>query len=189
MFQTIELLAGKDGDKREVARLFDLWLNAERRAVQGRFDDAAARWYRLMEWTAQWLLGKILGISSTAKFPRKELPEGFVVAGTDEEIPVDSWKAWQVVKGRFDRDARGVEDSAREFIDGKESEFRDLLQKRNHSILAHGFEPVDQADWKRIKSFTEEHFLCVLRAAQREVGLKMEPRQLPAAPPDFLLTP
>ena len=40
-----------------------------------------------------------------------------------------------------------------------------------------------------MKSFTDEHFLCVLRAAQEEVGLKRETQQLPTAPPDFLLTP
>ena len=142
-----------------------------------------------MEWTAQWLLRKILGINSTAKFPRKELPKDVVVAGTDEVVSVDLWKAWQVVKGRFDGDAKGVQGTARTFIDSNDSELRDLLQKRNHSILAHGFEPVDETDWKRVKSFTDEHFLCVLRAAQEEVGLRKEPQQLPTAPPDFLLTP
>ena len=42
----------------------DLWRNAERRAVQGRYDDAVARCYRMVEWTAQWLLRTRCNVSA-----------------------------------------------------------------------------------------------------------------------------
>jgi len=45
-----------EDEAQEPARLLDLWRNAERRAAQGRHDDAVARVYRLLEWSAQWLL-------------------------------------------------------------------------------------------------------------------------------------
>lgn len=40
-------LNDKSADKCDAARLFDLYRNAERRAAQGRYDDAVARVYRL----------------------------------------------------------------------------------------------------------------------------------------------
>ncbi len=49
-------LQDNNPDKREAAQLLDLYLNAQRRAAQGRYDDAIARVYRLIEWTAQWIL-------------------------------------------------------------------------------------------------------------------------------------
>ena len=189
MFETIGLLAGEDSDKREIAGLFDLWLNAKRRAAQGRFDDAVSRWYRLTEWTAQWLLKKVLGIESTASFPRRELPAGVDVSGTGDSVEIGLWKAWLVVKGRFNGDAKGVEGAARKFMDHDDRRLLHLLQKRNNTLLAHGFNPVSEGDWKSVDSFTEESMLPVLEAAFREVKLKKKPQQLPASPPGFLLAP
>ena len=65
-------------DCRTPARLWDLWFNALRRAEQGRFDDAIARLYRLLEWTAQWLLQVRHGID-TADIPQDRLPPGHTV--------------------------------------------------------------------------------------------------------------
>jgi len=62
-------------NKRDAARLHDLYLNAQRRAAQGRYDDAIARVYRLWEWTAQWLLKKHCGID-TANIPAEQIPVG-----------------------------------------------------------------------------------------------------------------
>lgn len=189
LVSTIGLLGNHHHPKREVLQLFDLWLNAKRRAVQGRFDDAVARWYRLMEWTAQWLLKTVLEIQSTAEFPRKELPEGVEVAGPQDPVQIGLRKAWLVVKGRFDGDARGVEGVARRFIDHNDEKLRHLVQKRNYSLLAHGFKPVTKEDWEEVESFTEEHVVTVLREALRVVEVREAPKQLPQSPPDFLMWP
>ena len=61
MLPALQLLTHESDSRNEAARLSDLWLNAERRAAQGRFDDAVARVYRLIEWTAQWQLRIRLG--------------------------------------------------------------------------------------------------------------------------------
>ena len=101
MLPVLRLLARSDehkaSDKRDAVRLFDLWLNAERRAAQGRFDDAVARAYRLIEWTAQWQLRTILGID-TADFPADRLPEGSRTRpGRDGKIKIGLYEAWQVI--------------------------------------------------------------------------------------------
>ena len=88
-------LAGDDPSSK-AARLWDLWLNAERRAAQGRFDDAVARWYRLMEWTAQWQLKVQLG-ADTADFPGELLAPGMdATPGRNGKIEVGLRKAWQI---------------------------------------------------------------------------------------------
>ena len=179
MLPALRLLAKADEHdaKREPARLFDLWLNAERRAAQGRFDDAVARWYRLMEWTAQWRLRAALG-ADTADFPRDLLPpDADTAPGRDGKIRIGLWQAWQVVDHR-------LSGPAQTFIAEHGRELRDLLDLRNHSILAHGFRPVGAADWNRVGSWTREYFLPVLRALAAEVGLKREPPQLPTALPE-----
>lgn len=179
MLSTLRLLAkANDNDaRREPARLLDLWLNAERRAVQGRFDDAVARWYRLMEWTAQWQLRTVFD-ADTADFPRDLLPpDADVTPGRDGKIKIGLWQSWRVVERR-------LSGPAQVFIAEHGRELRDLLDLRNGSILAHGFRPVGGEDWRRVGSWTREHFLPVLRALAAGAGLKHEPSQLPTVPPE-----
>lgn len=95
MLPVLRLLAKEDDVRNTPARLFDLWLNAERRAAQGRFDDAVSRWYRLMEWSAQWQLQTKLH-AETADFPAALLSPN-VDAAPDRhgKIKLGLWKAWQ----------------------------------------------------------------------------------------------
>ncbi len=180
MLPTLRLLASANENdaRREPARLFDLWLNAERRANQGRFDDAVARWYRLMEWTSQWQLRINLGVKTTADFPSDKLPPDLHVApASDGNIKLGLMNAWEVVKCH-------LSGPAKVFIDEHKNRLRDLLELRNNSILAHGFEPVKEADWQNLHSWTNESFLPVLRDLATKAGLKNEPEQLPTELPE-----
>ena len=166
-------------EQREPALLFDLWWNAERRAAQGRFDDATARVYRLIEWTAQWQI-RIRLNADTANFPRDRLPVNVDArANRDGKIKIGLWSAWQVVEEHLDGPAR-------ELVADHGTELRDLLSVRNDSILAHGFRPVRGPDWERMRSWMQERFLPVLRHLGQESGLKCPPAQLPSEPPAFL---
>ena len=179
MLPALRLLADESNPRREPARLFDLWLNAERRAAQGRFDDAVARWYRLMEWTAQWQLRSMLD-ADTADFPRDLLPPDTDAApARDGKIRIGLWQTWQVVGHHLSGPAQG-------FVTEHGQALRDLLDLRNQSILAHGFRPVSTEDWQRVHSFTQERFLPILRALASNAGLKNEPQQLPTDPPEFI---
>ena len=179
LFQTLPVLTDEKNRKCEPARLFDLWLNAERRAAQGRFDDAIARWYRLMEWTAQWQLRTKLK-ADTADFPCKYLPKDAEVApARDGKIKIGLWQAWQVVG-----EQACLKGPAQNFITKYGGEFLNLLEVRNNSILAHGFRPVSASDWQQVCNWTHEKFLPVLCALAEEVGMKNKPQQLPTTFPD-----
>ena len=170
----------RESDTRHVsARLWDLWRNAERRAHQGRFDDAVARWYRLTEWTAQWQLRSKLD-ADTADFPRDLLPASVdAQPDRDGKIKIGLWSAWQVVGER-------LQGPAQDLIARHGAELRDLLSIRNDSLLAHGFRPVRKSDWERMRSWMEDRFLPVLGSLTRESDLKNPPEQLPAEPPAIL---
>ncbi len=172
LLPTLHLLANKDDTRHTPARLFDLWLNAERRASQGRFDDAVARVYRLIEWTAQWQLGRKLNID-TADFPADLLPTD-IDAHPDREgkIKLPLWSAWRVAQGHLGEPIQGL-------IENHGAELRNLLAIRNRSILAHGFIPVQKPDWERMRQWTQERFLPVLRHLAKEAGLKHPLEQLP----------
>ena len=179
MLRTLPVLTNANNKRCEPAQLFDLWLNAERRAVQGQFDDAIARWYRLMEWTAQWQLRTKLS-ADTADFPCELLPQGTdATPGRDGKIKIGLWLAWQVVGDR-------LPGPAQDFVKKHGREFLNLLELRNASILAHGFRPVRDSDWREVCNWTHEKFLPVLRAMADEVGQKSEPQQLPTTFPENL---
>ncbi len=174
LLPALRLLTHEGNPEREPMRLFDLWLNAQRCAAQGRYDDAVARVYRLLEWTAQWQLRRRLGVE-TADFPRERLPDDVAVQpDRNGKFKLGLWSAWQVVKADV-----GMAGSAKAFIVEQENKLKDLLAIRNQSILAHGFQPIAEADWKQMQQWVKDHFLPLLCDLASEAGLKRPPKQLP----------
>ncbi len=169
----------REGDKRQTpALIFDLWCNAERRAEQGRYDDAVARVYRMLEWTAQWQLDAKLGIS-TADFPRDKLPEDLrIEPAADGKLKIGLWHSWQVAALQLGYPMAGL-------VSGSEGDrMRGLLGTRNNSILAHGYKPVAKADWQQMCDWIKESFFPVFEQLAKEVGLKEKPDQLPRELPE-----
>ncbi|MDE0373746.1 MAG: hypothetical protein OXI73_14550, partial [Rhodospirillales bacterium] len=150
--------------------------------AQGRHDDALGRWYRLIEWTAQWQLRtRLRADADTGDFPPDLVPPGMEAApGLDGKIKFGLSKSWEVIES-------GPPNPARAFWATQKRRLRDLLRKRNESILAHGFRCVTAADWDEVGAFTEDRFLPVLRDLARDAGLKNPPEQLPKEPPEKLL--
>ena len=176
---TLRLLSNESDPKRQPARLFDLWLNAQRRAIQGRFDDAVARVYRLLEWTAQWLISSKLG-ADTGDFPSCLLPANVDARpGSDGKIKLGLWAAWQVTREH-------LQGPARDLIDSHGQELRDLLSIRNNSILAHGFAAVSQSSWSRTRQWAHDRLLPVLDHYAKETGMRKPVEQLPTDPPEPL---
>lgn len=176
LLPSLRLLAD-DRPHSEPARLWDLWLNAERRAAQGRFDDAVARWYRLMEWTAQWQL-RVKRQWDTGDLPREPLLAAGMDATPDRDgkIKVGLWQAWQLA-------AHYLPDTFKAFWADNQSILFDRLDIRNKSILAHGLRPVQQADWERVRQWTVAAYLPLLDHLARQSGLRKPLQQLPKEPP------
>lgn len=154
------------------ARLFDLWLNAQRRAEQQRFDDATSRAYRLLEWSAQWLLEQQAGIR-TDNIPAEKIPDSMQLVPTSTGIFKTGLRdSWQLADYHCD-------DSVKTFWDQNENRMVDLLTIRNASILAHGFKPIASEEWQRIARFIEVELLPLLQQHADTVGLRKMPMQLP----------
>ena len=163
----------------EPARLLDLWLNAERRAARHRYDDAVARTYRLLEWTAQWILRRQAGID-TSNLQPEEIPSGFdIPPGRHGKRQAGLFLAWQLVL------ELGHGEPVH-FMKAEETSLRGHLDARNVSILAHGYMPVRAEDWVPIQKWFSERFIPMLQAEVDTVGRPVLPRQLPTCLEDTI---
>lgn len=171
----LRMLAGEPLPKRTGRLIWDLWLNALRRASDGRYDDAVARVYRLIEWTAQWLLETRAGLHS-ADLPAEIASEAGIVCGRDGRFQAGLWSAWQLVSTR-------VGGAAAAFVGEHGGTMLDHLKRRNGSILAHGFAPVGGHDWGMLHEWLETAFVPMLQDQLREAGVRETFAQLPQAYP------
>ena len=163
-------------DSQEPMRLFDLWRNAERRAAQGRFDDAIARIYRLLVWSAQWLLRKQCGINTSNVLP-DQLPPDMTLAPNDKGcIQVELVKAWELLAYHRPDSLAGA------FFHTERNTLIDWLHMRNQSILAHGFRTVVETDWRKTMEWMSARLLPVLLHESATLRIKELPRQLPDQP-------
>ncbi len=128
-------------------RVADLFNNSRRRLDEGRYDDALARLYRFAEMLAQGVLGKDYGINTAnvdvscapepmrAKLEAHRNAKGLVQIGLELD--------YEVLKALGHR--LGVS-----FNSGEFHGLGVLLQKRNDSLLAHGFTPIAKEDVKSL---------------------------------------
>ncbi len=175
------LLAGDNRARRDPLAIRDLWHNAQRRAAQGRYDDAVARCYRLIEWTAQWLLFRDHGVEDSGKVSASLVPSDLAAScktsadGGTVELPLTA--AWELVARLRPESPAGL------FFIAHTARLLEWIKTRNFSILAHGDRPVDAEAWTDAHTFLLHYFLPMLEeecAADRRL-----PRlpQLPIEPP------
>lgn len=144
-----ELLGESKGSGYE--KVWDLINNAERRASQGRYDDAVLRLYRALEMFAQVRLRTQYEIS-TSDIELEKLPAQARTAFN-----------WQLAQKR-NRITAGFYDSYRMLSDLGDpigpvyrrwkDKIKNLLDKRNRSILAHGDNPVGEGIWREASTLT-----------------------------------
>ena len=169
------LVRAHEGDiKGELLRIADLWLNARRRAQADMWDDAVARCYRLVECAAQWILKHWAGIPSTAAVPRDRLPEELSSRPGDEKsVRLGLNDSWLLA-------ACLLEGAIGEFWTQQRDRLRDLLQARNHSILAHGFEPAVESSVRPFMDWIDEALWPFLLQLAEEKKARIQiPPQLP----------
>lgn len=146
----LAFLGNAQGNKPSIEKVVDMVENARRRILdQRRYDDGTARLYRAVEMWHQWRLMKRHSIS-TKGVRWQEIPEDsrtkFLKASRLTNLPEDL----DLTRARtLDRVLRG--DTAEE-----DNVFRDLLQQRNNSILAHGLKPVGESPARRFLEYVDE---------------------------------
>jgi len=144
-------LQNENRSEQSVYLLADLLNNADRRMKEGRFDDAVARFYRIIECVAQMRLGEKHGLDTSALDLEKihpHLQEKYAAFRNERSVV-------QLAMMRSFELLRDLGDPLGEDFFADE-ELRDLLQKRNRSILAHGFTSVDREMCERLYRKTLE---------------------------------
>lgn len=170
----------------------DLWHNAERRAQRGRYDDAVARCYRLVEATAQWILWTELKVDTGAATRDRlgdALFEHLDRRKLGKPLKLGLEQALDLVRIELPchwlTHALGPKEP-----DGKSSKATPVLKalidwkdRRNDSILGHGFEPLSADFWNgKVEPWLAEHLVPQLERAAHEQGLTLAqlPRELAA---------
>lgn len=156
--------------------IFDVIANAERRAEQGRFDDAVGRLYRAVEAMAQYRLWEEYEIDSS-RVPFSSLSASLKASRSEcaakSKIKEKKSSDPQEPSGKL-----GLQESYRFLYDEKKDllgkKFLELglaswkagclqknnpLAQRNNSILAHGFNPVNKKAYEDLRKSTCALFL------------------------------
>lgn len=128
----------------------DLLLNAERKASQGLYDDATGRVYRSLELLVDIRLRKEYNINkNNLSLSKNMLPIGpqFLEKGK-----LGLKEAYDLLSELNSMDFLAAEYRKRE------DKIKDSLSTRNESIFAHGFTPIEERNFERFYSMTDE--LC-----------------------------
>jgi hypothetical protein len=139
---------GKVWGKLSAEKVVDMLENARRRiADQGRHDDGVARLYRTVEMYHQWRLSERSTNTANVDWKRvdPEARERFLEETGLAELP----PLLDLVKARI------LDHILSEDVPEDESVLRDLLQQRNHSILAHGLEPIGEKAARRFLKYVD----------------------------------
>lgn len=135
----------------------DLLLNSERRASQGRYDDAVGRLYRALELLAQVRLKLEYGIK-TGDVDIKKIPQEYREKYKLEKDTNDG-KLKIGLEGSYELLAivNNADPLTKEYLNTK-NKFIYLLSVRNSSLFAHGFQPITKEEYDKFHTFFKEFF-------------------------------
>ncbi len=139
----------EDGKGHGYELVEDLLLNARRRAIQGRFDDAVARLYRALELLAQARLKLKYNINtgdvSTKLLPQplqEEYQEMASRAGTIKLSLIKDFELLAKLAGLYTEPLGTLYKKYKNRV-------KDFLSIRNKSLMAHGMTPVNADDFEK----------------------------------------
>jgi CRISPR-associated protein (TIGR02710 family) len=141
----------------------DLLLNAERRAIQNRYDDAVGRLYRALELLAQVRLCQEYEIATGDLDPAK-LPEEIRDSYTNQsELPLQ--RSYELL-AQLNADPIG------ELYQKQKNKIQDVLKNRNHSLFAHGFRSVTAADYEKMSQVIGDFIYSSIMAVVPDKSLE-----------------
>jgi CRISPR-associated protein (TIGR02710 family) len=180
-------LASAAPHEREPLALWDLWLNAQRRAARGQHDDAVARAYRLVEWSAQYVLRTELGIR-TGGVTRAEIGDALFDhldrgAGRDS-LKLGLEQALDVIRIKLPDHpltamlgpkslpvgGKSPKGRATPYLTALVDPSQGWKERRNRSILAHGDRPVGEDVWRTAAAWCREKWIPWLQEELRRHG-------------------
>ncbi|MEM2292326.1 MAG: TIGR02710 family CRISPR-associated CARF protein [Nitrososphaerota archaeon] len=152
----ISNLEKTDGEP-EPYYIADLINNAERRSEESKYDDAVARLYRTIELIAQYKLRKNYGINTSnvdvKKIP-KELLQEWGIPQDQKTIKLGLNNSYELLNALGDALGRQYQN---------DKKLKDLLSKRNASILAHGQTPIAKQTYIQLHKKTLEYANATVR--------------------------
>ncbi len=157
-------------DSKEPYYIADLLNNAERRAEEGKYDDAVARLYRTAEMVAQYRLRGRYGIDT-----------GDVDVSLLGEKAAERYRRYMDERGRIRVGMLRAYELLQELGDElgemliADRRMRSLLTRRNESILAHGTAPVEEGVFAELR----ERVVELARKAVPELDSLMEKARFP----------
>jgi len=134
-------------EKPNIEKVNELVRNAERRAKEGKYDDAVARLYRAIEMIGQVEFFREFGLETKSAAPKdfpKELKDYLITkhrCKDDEQLRFGLRETYSLLEKKGNS-------LGKKYFEN-EKNFEHHLEKRNHSILAHGNNPLNE------KSFLE----------------------------------
>lgn len=141
----------REGGEPEPYYIADLINNAERRFEESKYDDAVARLYRTVELIAQYRLRKIYGINtSNVEIDRlpKDLLQKWSILKDQKTIRLGLNDSYELLCALGDPVGQLYQDDRK---------LKDLLSKRNASILAHGQTPITKQAYVQMRRKTLEY--------------------------------
>ncbi len=132
-------------EEKEPYYIADITNNAQRRGeIEGKYDDAVARLYRVMELIGQYRLKKY-GIKDTSGVRLEHIPQELKQEWQvkhEDRVRIALERAYQLLAAKGDELGKGFR---------QDDKLRDLLSARNNSILAHGLHPVTENMYYALK--------------------------------------
>lgn len=157
----------------------DLLLNAQRRAAQGRYDDATGRLYRALELTAQvWLQQQHnidTGNVSITLMPAELRTSIERQADEKGVIKLGLIHAWDVI-GAFPSDPLG------ELFKQERRKLMNFLSLRNQSLFAHGLSAISEENYNKSALIISQFVQKAIEVALADLKKKQthKPQQFPA---------
>jgi CRISPR-associated protein (TIGR02710 family) len=142
-----------------IEKITDLISNAQRRATEGKYDDAVARLYRALEMLAQLEFRKEFNCS-TSEVKIENLPETYREETKNSYLDKKDNKIKIPLFGAFNLLASIQNKIGLEFMSMQE-EIKQILSKRNNSILAHGSITLTEKDYSTAHQILEKFFTSV----------------------------
>jgi CRISPR-associated protein (TIGR02710 family) len=137
---------GTQGHGYEIVQ--DLLLNAQRRAAQERYDDAVGRLYRALELLAQIRLLKSHSIK-TDDVDTQQLPEPLRGEYEKMRLP-DKGKIQLALRSSYELLSKLPNDMLGQLYLESARKILKVLETRNNSLFAHGFQPITGSDYQKV---------------------------------------